>query len=114
MEEDETTVANNEEENESVKWWSSTMVTIQKTDENDERESNKLQHQSTSTIAQEMTERTIVVVNDDDNDNDNEIDTNTIVKAEQQKDATKHGVRERITLSLLLIFPSMLLYLFSQ
>uniref|UniRef100_A0A7I4NNF9 Bm8924 n=1 Tax=Brugia malayi TaxID=6279 RepID=A0A7I4NNF9_BRUMA len=113
MEEDETTVANNEEENESVKW-SSTMVTIQKTDENDERESNKLQHQSTSTIAQEMTERTIVVVNDDDNDNDNEIDTNTIVKAEQQKDATKHGVRERITLSLLLILPSMLLYLFSQ
>lgn len=45
-----------------------------------------LQHLSTPTTAQEMTERTIVVVNDDDKDQ--EIDTNTIVQhtpAEQQK-----------------------------
>uniref|UniRef100_A0AAF5Q145 Chondroitin proteoglycan 4 domain-containing protein n=1 Tax=Wuchereria bancrofti TaxID=6293 RepID=A0AAF5Q145_WUCBA len=102
MEEDETTVANHEEENKSVKW-SSAM------DESDERESNNLQHQSISTIAQEITERTIVVVNDDDN----EIHTNIILQAEQ-KEPTKHGVRERITLSLLLILPSMSLYLFSQ
>uniref|UniRef100_A0A1I7VZR4 CPG4 domain-containing protein n=1 Tax=Loa loa TaxID=7209 RepID=A0A1I7VZR4_LOALO len=112
-----------EEENESAIIWASkkeetTTVAVQESDEKDEEiESSDvmahLQHLSTPATAQEMTERTIVVVNDDE---ENEIDTNSIIQrtAAEQKDATKQGVCERITLSLLLILPSISLYLSNQ
>uniref|UniRef100_A0A0R3RTU1 CPG4 domain-containing protein n=1 Tax=Elaeophora elaphi TaxID=1147741 RepID=A0A0R3RTU1_9BILA len=114
-----------EEKDESVMLSSkkdeATMITGQKSNENDEERENSdemenLQHSSTPAAAQEMTERTIVIVNDD---KDHEIDTNTITiqpnaVEQQQKDATKQGIRERIALSLLLILPLISLHFSNQ
>ncbi|CAG9539237.1 unnamed protein product [Cercopithifilaria johnstoni] len=114
-----------EEDEDKMIIWSSkeeetTTITIQKLNENEEERENNdemahLQHHSTPVTTPEMTERIIVVVNDD---KDHGIDTNTIVQhtavEQQQKDAMKQGTRERITLSILLILPLISLYLSNQ
>ncbi|KAL3997747.1 Chondroitin proteoglycan 4 family protein [Acanthocheilonema viteae] len=101
------------EEEEEDEWRKdgSTTTATQELNENDEEGENN--DEMVHNTMQEMTERTIVVVNDD---KDDEIDSNTVrednaIKQQQQeKDATKQGIRERITLSLILILPLTSLY----